>query len=246
MRFEEALSALSGSLGDRRVTPKLPTGRLPVSSENETSPALVERDNTSSWSAFIRYVDARGDVSERRFTCHKILGFGSATHVFGFCHERQAPRTFVVDRIEELVCCETGETFEAAPHFELLRQIGALTVEDKVLTDVARILVFLARCDGEYHPFERAALEDHFSRYCVRFNGTDAMAEAAIRGSGKLAPDGADLLKAIRRIANAPGDGKVARFVLECGADVIDADGRHAPEEVRWAVELSSALKAAA
>jgi tellurite resistance protein len=54
------------------------------------------------------------------------------------------------------------------------------------------------------------------------------------------------LLSAVRRIAKAPGEGRVARFVLDCGADIIDADGRHSPEEIQWAVELSGALKAAA
>ena len=181
------LDGLREALADRRVTPRIPDGRLPTVPIEHITECDNHRDASSAWTAYLRYVDASGEESERRFTCVCIEGFGEATRVKGYCHERKAYRTFRVDRIAELVCAETGELFEAVPHFELLRMTGALLVTDPVLTHVARMLVFLARCDGHYHPLERNALEQHVASYCVRFNGTDRMAEDTVRGCGRLA-----------------------------------------------------------
>lgn len=240
------LTALKQALGGRRVTPAVPPGRKPAVRSDEPLEREPTRDPISAWSAFLRYVDTKGDESERRFTCNSIHGFGEATLIKGWCHERRAFRSFRIDRIVELVCAESGEVLEPVPHFELLRMTGALKVHDPVLTDVARLLVFLARCDGRYHPLERSALERHIGSYCVRFNGTDRLAEDAVAGCKRLAPDSGDMLTALRRLAKVAAGPRVCRFVLDCGADIIDADGRHAPEEVEWAVEMSAALKSVA
>ena len=241
--FALRMKAFEDSLQDIRVIPRIPAGRRTYLSATEPLATTVDRDDSASWTAFISYVDAGGDASERRVTCHAIEGFGGASHITAYCHERRAARTFRVDRIRELACAETGEVFDPATHFDLLRQSGALRCEDKVLTDVARILVFLARCDGEYHPLEEEGLSDQFSRYCVRFNGTDKLMEQALTGCRQLAPDSHDMIKAIGKMAKSPGGQQVARFVLDAGAAIIDADGRHAEEETRWAFELSSTLK---
>lgn len=160
-----------------------------------------------------------------------------------WCHERGALRTFRIDRIRDLVCVETGEVLDPERHFEDLRLRGALSVDDKALTELARILVFLARCDGEYHPLEELALTSYFERYALRFGGSDRDVEAALGNCGRLAPDGADLIAALKKFESAPNGARLCRFVLDCGAGIIDADGRHAPEEINWAVEMSAALK---
>lgn len=241
--FALRMAAFEESLGDLRVTPPLPVGRRPTVARFEPAADIVERDESASWTAYLSYVDAGGEPSERRFTCHAIVGFEGATHITGFCHERSAPRTFRVDRIRELACAETGEVFDPTSHFDLLRQTGALRCEDKVLTDVARLLVFLARCDGEYHPLEEQGLAEQFQRYCLRFNGTECMAETALSECRRLAPDSIDMVRVIGKIAKSPGGARVARFVLDAGAAIIDADGRHAAQETQWAVEMSEALK---
>lgn len=241
--FERGLETLTTMLGDRRVTPAVPAGRTAAVTIAEATPAPAARDASSSWSAFIVYVDASGAQSQRRFTCQQISGFAGATHIYGFCHERGALRQLRVDRIAELVCVETGEILHPAEHFAMLRSTGALGVADPVLTDVTRILTFLARCDGDYHPVERAAIEDHVGRYCVRFDGTDRLAEDALRNCGRLAPDAGDVVSALKRLGKRKDGAQLARFLLACGAEVIDADGRHAPQETAWAIEMSEALK---
>lgn len=239
-RFED----LSRAVSKKFVTPSIPVGRVPfVPEEEDEGIAKVERDHSSSWSAFIIYTDARSADSMRRITCKRVSGFGKAETITSWCHERGAYRTFRVDRIRELVCAESGEVLDPGSHFESLWLRGALNVDDKALAELARVLVFLARCDGQYHPLEQSALTDCFTRYALRFGGCDRDIENALDGCGRLAPDGGDLLTALGKFAQASNGPKLSHFVLECGAGMIDADGRHAPEEISWALELSAALK---
>ena len=52
------------------------------------------------------YEDSTGEVSYRTVTAHSV----SATYLKGECHDRQAERTFRIDRIiGDLTDCETGE-----------------------------------------------------------------------------------------------------------------------------------------
>ena len=52
------------------------------------------------------YEDSVGDVSYRTVTVHSI----TANHMKGECHDRQAERTFRLDRIiGDLTDCDTGE-----------------------------------------------------------------------------------------------------------------------------------------
>lgn len=57
------------------------------------------------------YEDSVGDVSHRTVTVHSI----TANHMKGECHDRQAERTFRLDRIiGDLTDCETGEIMSPA------------------------------------------------------------------------------------------------------------------------------------
>lgn len=52
------------------------------------------------------YEDAAGEITRRHITVHSI----DSTYLKGECHDRQAERTFRLDRIiGDLVDCETGE-----------------------------------------------------------------------------------------------------------------------------------------
>lgn len=235
---------LSTMVADRRVTPTLPPGRTAWTPTSEELAKAAPRDGSASWSAYISYVDASGARSERRFTCHSIGGFAGAEQVTGYCHERAAPRTFRIDRIAEMACAETGELLDPIEHFAMLRENGALRVKDKALIELSRVLVFLAECDGTYHPLEREAVHTGIERFGVRFGANDACVEEAIKGCRRLKPDGEDLVSALRLFAAAPEGARLCRFVLDAGAAIIDADGRHSPEELGWAAELSNSLKA--
>lgn len=243
MMLNVDLTSLTASLGDKRVIPALLTGQKPDVPRGEQRTRRTKRDDSASWTGFLQYVDAEGRPSARRFTFRSLIWNNRVTHALGYCHERRAARTLFVDSIVELMCVETGEVLDPRAHIEQLRLSGALGAGDADLDDLGRIPTFLARCDGDYHALEQAALTAAIERYCLRCDGSDAMIEAAIKGCGRLAPDASDMVRSIRRLSRSANGSKVARLALDAGAAIIDADGRHAPEEVEWAVELSGALK---
>lgn len=238
------MERLSELVADRRVIPSLPPERTASVTIAELPGQVAARDHASAWTAFMHYVDSGGIETRRRFTCQSIHGFAGAQQINGYCHERAALRTLRIDRIRELVCAETGEVLDPAQHFEWLRETGALNVKDKALTELCRVMVFLAECDGDYHPLERDALHSGIERYALRFGATDRCVEEAIKGCRRLKPDGDDLVASIAKFAKAENGARLCRFVLDSGAAIIDADGRHSREETEWALEMSSALKA--
>ncbi len=201
-----------------------------------TIPAEVEeiieakaRDASSSWAGYVRYVDAKGDLSERRIVCRAISGYGRAETVSGWCCERRAPRAFRIDRMQELVCLETGEVLEPYPHFEQMRLMGALKVTDKALSDFGRVLAFMARCDGEVHPLEAESVETGLERYVIRFGGDDKTLETAARN-----------------IEQHPDARQIGRLMLDCVSNVTNADGKIHPREIEWIELVQVALKSMA
>lgn len=57
----------------------------------------------------ICYVDASGEASCRRITIRGLFENKGATYLDAYCHEREAARTFRIDRIEEIIDLATGE-----------------------------------------------------------------------------------------------------------------------------------------
>jgi len=227
----------------KRVVPPIPSSKSPQIPFDEDDDVNAERDELSSWSTFIRYVNAKGEESQRRIACHRLEGFGRPEVVRGYCFESKRPKSFRIDRIIELADYTTGEFADPREHFDRLHLHGLLPIDDKQLGELAKVLVFMARCDGTYHPLEEEALEYIFSRYALRFGGSDSDVLHATQRSRALAPDGVDFVRSLRRIANCRDARQLSRLVLDGCASMIDADGRHTPEEVEWAVEVSGVLK---
>lgn len=220
--------------------------RITLAEEVEEIIEAKARDQSSSWAGYIRYVDTKGDVSERRIVCRAIEGYGRAETVQGWCCERRAPRRFRIDRMQELVCLETGEVLDPLGHFEQLRMFGALKVTDKSMADFGRVLAFMARCDGEVHPMESQSIETALERYVVRFGGDDRMLETAVTNVRKITPDGDDFIASLGRLEQHPDARQLGRLLLDCVAKVTDADGRLHAREIEWIEVVQETLKAMA
>lgn len=235
---------LGSSIKGAKVTPPLPAGRLPkLTKLEDVFPPVRGRDRSAGWAGFAVYRDAQGEISERRITCRKLSGYGMIELVHAFCHEREESRSFRVDRFEELVDLSTGELLDPVEHFEALRRQGALLMIDKALTSLALILVFMARCDGEYHPLERDALEHCFARYMLRFGGDDADIERLLSRCDSLAPDWKDFIKSLEALSKLKTGSQIARLVLEGASKIVDADGYHHEAEVEWGLYVGQYLK---
>ena len=229
---------------ERRVTPPLPAGRSAFV-EPELSPIarLVERDHSSGFATYIEYKNSKGERSERRIVCKSItLGRGGTT-IGALCIESDAFKTFRLDRITNMVDIETGELVDPVEVFAQLQMCGALKTTDHALRDLASLFVFMAKCDGEYHPLEEAAIHDAIDSYCLRFGGSTAMAEDVQFGCGKLAPDGSDMIVLLDNLGKHHNGKALARFALDRCGKVIDADGVHPDDEFTWAMDLQGRLR---
>lgn len=228
-----------------RVTPIYPEGRKARVPAEPRQKIKAGRDQTSAWSVFISYEDVNGALSERRITCRQIERAIGGTEMIGaYCHERNAPRAFRIDRIREVVDLSTGEIHEGVPYFDALRADG-FPVLDRGLATFAKLLVFVSRCDGHAHETEVAEIEDALARYAMRFDCSDSCFERAVSDCKALAPDAEDFRSCLGTLLRTPEEPrrKAARLLIDACSRVIDADGHHAPEEVEWGIAIGAALK---
>lgn len=114
---------------------------------------------------------------------------------------------------------------------------------DKALARLALILVFMARCDGDYHPLERDALEHCFGRYMLRFGGDDADIERLLNRCDSLAPDWKDFIRSLEALSKLKSGSQIARLVLEGASSIVDADGYLHESEVEWGLYVGQYLK---
>lgn len=241
-RLERAVVGLA-------VKPPLPDGRqADVGGDDvKAHENIVIRDFSSGFSAFIAYTNADGIASSRRIACKRIDGDGRPETVRAYCFERREVRAFRIDRISEMVCCETGEFLNPGEIFREIWKHGPMSLSDKTLTRLSQIMVFMARCDGENHPLEEEAIDDILCRYALRFDLNDQHLETARRKvRASQAPDDRDFIKGLTAIASHPRAAQLARLVADGLSGVAAADGRQHEREFHWGVEAQDILKAIA
>lgn len=199
----------------------------------------------------IAYKDSKGNQSQRLVTCQRLDRAADTLYLWGFCHHRLAVRQFRVDRIVEVADAETGEVSDAPPIFFAQFQVDrsqrskpgwGLNVRQRAdFVALLNSLVFMARCDREYHPLEREALEAVVERYWLRF---DAPGEpdipAILTHADRLAPDAETFFVSLNRCR---ADSRLVRLLKESAAQIIDADGVHAPHELYWGGKIDEFFK---
>ena len=75
----------------------------PVTSPQELNlPPVIEEALQSKRRVFIRYIDRKGDASERWITPKQILALNDYLYVVAHCHLRDDERNFRLDRIEQM------------------------------------------------------------------------------------------------------------------------------------------------
>ena len=238
LMMDGAISALS-------VTPIMPAGRTPRAGVDELDHAIGLRDDSSSWSLFISYEDASGCLSERRITCKRIeRPLGGGATLGAYCHERRAPRAFRVDRIRELIDLSTGEVCDPHEHVERLIS-GGLPILDRGMATFSKMLVFITLCDGDGHAAEWDQVEKSLATYALRFGGDDDSYDQALKAVRGLSPDARDFTNCMGALLRTPLPlrRQVARLAIDSCAKIVDADGRHAPEELHWGTTIGKALK---
>jgi len=90
---------LSSTAIERAILPYYP----PATSPQELNlPPFIEEALQSKKRLFIRYVDRKGDASERWITPKQILALNDYLYMVAYCHLRDDERNFRLDRIEQM------------------------------------------------------------------------------------------------------------------------------------------------
>lgn len=194
----------------------------------------------------ILYSDAKNNQTRRRVTVREIiLSANEEILIRAYCHERRAGRTFRADRIQEVVDLETGEVIdEPLAFFSAIAIPGFAPSNDETTLALSRcrpgiqILVFLARCDGNYHPAEHAAIHAFVRDYCSDLSPD---LEKLDRHFSTLHPDKENFFRALDAFVADAKDSDVDRL-LSYVVGVTEADGIIHDEEFQFLVEIKTAF----
>ena len=215
----------------------------------EDVPALDDLDDIAGVCVEISYCDAKGRVAARRITCRNLVSAKGLTYLDAHCHERNAPRRFRCDRIQEVIDIETGECFacdEFISEFRVEQSASAgltwgLPRKDYArFVNALRVLVFMSRCDSEWHPLEIEEIEGFIASYWMRTEreGEPPMA-GMLRRIRRMSPMPEEFFMALMAVAE---DRRLAQMVRNALRSVIAADGRIAEEELYWGAKVDTYL----
>jgi hypothetical protein len=220
--------------------------------QEANSPAWQSEISSVSGLPFIlSYKDSKGSVTQRLVTCQRLDSSAETLYLWGFCHSRTAVRQFRVDRIVEITDAQTGEILDSPLVFFSQFQVErtqrskpgwGLSVRQRAdFAALLNALMFMARCDRDYHPLEREALEECVARYWIRFEAPgDPDMEAILAHTDRLAPDAETFFVSLNRCAAEP---RLVRLLKESAAQIIDADGIHAAHEMYWGAKIDEFFK---
>jgi DNA polymerase III epsilon subunit family exonuclease len=99
----EVLEYFAGKLRSTDIEHAIAPYDPPVTSPQELHlPPVIEEALQSKKRLFIRYVDRKGEVSERWITPKQILALNDYLYMVAHCHLRDDERNFRLDRIEQM------------------------------------------------------------------------------------------------------------------------------------------------
>ena len=253
------LSGLRELLEGLRVVPAAPLGFSPSlpahdpdEDEHDFEYPSPDLEGVAGIGCILTYSDCKGSISLRRVTCRKLSERTGVLYLQGFCHERQALRTFRVDRIREIACGSTGEVFVPAAlffeRFSVTHDGGAAVgfgLHVRLAADLRaglNVLAFLAKVDGNVVPEEREVL----GRYCQSFGlryADDAFDYDGVCGyAANLAPDAETFYVSIERLTRPNAPAGLAALTRQAAGQLIDADGVQHEKEFYYGVRLQEAL----
>lgn len=182
---------------------------------------------------WIVYEDARGDESERRIAVRKVRP-SAPVALTAWCYEREAYRTFLIERMLEVAMLDTGEIIED-PRRHFLDLIGAGTLAQAIggLRPLLDILSFIARADGDLALCEAEALADFVE---WEWEGVPLDRAALMKIMRSLVPTAHSFTDAVSGIRLWPAARK--RTLLRGVRSLVDADGVLAPEEADMVLRL--------
>lgn len=170
----------------------------------------------------ITYCDSRDNLSVRRISVRRIDRHDDHVILKAFCFEREALRSFRLDRVQSAVDVVTGEVF--GDHDDLLSEIRwetdrqALSGFGDILHDV-RLLTYMAQCDGRFSVSEIEVIQHY-----IEGMGHREERESVARRLQRLVPDRQAFEDSLAEISGWPDD-RLQHFG-EAAVELVLADGR--------------------
>lgn len=240
----------------RRVTPRAPADFVPqltpyddIDLSDDFEPEL---ESIAGVGCILTYADSKGAISARRVTCRKLSHLKDVLYVVGYCHERQALRTFRLDRIVEAACGVTGEVFVPGTlffdRFVITEDGGSpasFGLNVSLATDLRaalNILAFLAKADGRIVEEEREVIESFCQSFALRYATDDFDFEGVCEHAQRLAPDAETLFVSLQRLTRQEAPEGLGRLVRRYAGDLIEADGEQHPIEFHFGMKVQEAL----
>ena len=244
--------------------PPLPPGEaldgMPAADAADMLPAGKPSSGGPSYAGLtflLEYCDAEGKHSKRRITLQEIYVSDGYLYLRAFCHERQDGRTFRGDRMLALVDLRTGQRHDTP--LALLTEFSGEVFDGLVATgpepsgqrramnrcrDGIRILMFLARCDGTFHPDERQAVAQYCRARCEaeRWDKLDYDLERLLTYADRQYPDRDTFISCVERIVEKADTGEHLRMVLGSSALVVMADGTVTGAEAEFSRDLRTLM----
>lgn len=210
----------------------------------------TKMDTLSGLSLIIEYENAKALRSQRVITCKQFSVEADVRYLKAYCHHRRAIRTFRIDRIIDVFDPISGECLSPVQGFfarytpDKVARSGlswGLSVDRRAdLIALLNALVFLARCDREFHAMERACLERALSSFWLRLEiAGDPDFDDILAYSDRLSPDGETFWLAMHRIKE---NTIIATIFKRLAQMLIEADGLVRKEEVYWSIEIDEFL----
>ncbi|WP_156521719.1 WYL domain-containing protein [Croceicoccus pelagius] len=205
----------------------------------------------SGLSLIIEYEDAAGKTSQRVITCRQLQVRADKSYVQAYCHHRRAHRSFRLDRVIEIFDPRTGETLSPVDAFfaqfdpNKVTKSGlswGLSVRQRAdLVSLLNALVFLARCDRDFHPAEVESIEATVVKFWLeREIAEDCEIEDILDYAERLAPSGEIFWAALHKFKT---DESLKRIFKTAAMQLIAADDVIQKEETYWAIEIEDFLK---
>lgn len=221
---------------------------IPEFDDDELENDPIEHiENVGGLSVVIEYSDSKANVSQRLITCRKLSIRADKEYLNAYCHHRKSTRSFRIDRIIDIFDALTGESLSPAQAFFATFQPDetsssglswGLSVGRRAdLVALLNALIFIARCDKDFHPSERESLERALTSFWLRLEILgDPDFDDLLRYADRLAPDGETFCVAMHRFKE---DAVLADIFVRHANLLIQADGVINQAEAYWSVEIA-------
>lgn len=198
-------------------------GLKPVVSVDSAEDDLVDAPELGprSIECFLRYMDASGGISARSVAVHRLIETDEAMLLQCFCFARNAPRSFRLDGIMEMVDLSTGEVV-GDPEKWVSDNLGHGYNEQSCELLAGEVTVLLALCcaDGEIIEDELDVVKLHIDRSEVLPQHQVVFTDKAL---ALTSINEFSLRAALRVIAKSDADQK--RKLMRSAKQVVEADG---------------------